>query len=103
MLKKSTKLSLLYLISTIGADYWFFLIDDFEDFSFKNIIGVTIKFGLIGGLIPTLTVLTIGFLFKKIKPPISLAILLFVLMLIFTLLVYWYFITIFTYHLEHSK
>lgn len=95
---------LIFFLLTIGIASWYILsLNYLEQYNLKSIIKIVTQIGLVGAIIPTLTISLIYYLIIKIKN--KLLLLFFVIILIVFLIFQIYFIALnlFFYDINDSK
>lgn len=105
-MKKNLKLVLfsliIFILSTIGASYWFTTLHT-VDANFEHIIKIILQVGIVLGIIPTITFLMIYYLIKKVKNVWLLSFLLIGLIILLITLIYWVFLTTIFYDIDGSE
>ncbi len=102
--KKLVLLSLfVFSVFSISITFWYMSIEFSANSDVSTIIKNFIQIGILAGVISVLIFLLVIFLFKKIKNPFLLTILIVLILILFLIISYWYVLNMIYYSLDQSQ
>ena len=95
---------LIFFLLTIGIASWYILsLNYLEEYNLKSIIKIVTQIGLVGAMIPSLTISLIYYLLIKIKNKLLLLFLVIVLIVFLIFQIYFITLNLFFYDINGSK
>lgn len=94
----------IFLLLTIGIASWYILsLNYLEEYDLKSIIKIVTQIGLVGAIIPSLTISLIYYLLIKIENKLLLLFLIIILIIFLIFQIYCITLNLFFYHISDSK
>jgi hypothetical protein len=95
---------LIFLLITVGITSWYILsLNYLEEYNLKKIIKIVTQIGLVGAIIPSLTISLIYYLIIKIEKKILLLFLIILLIIFLLFQIYVIALNLFFYDINSSK